>query len=399
MNDTILYGTSLTFVHPYIFGRLEMRLEIFPYRFRGKANAAILHRRGSAISELKGAKSLYDLYMSGASFRLMPDSPIDAVVFDLDELSVEDAAKLDQYSANNVFVAKSPSAVLSVPGKENRRKVFYDLSKEYSYAEYAQAYGNAFMQFSIEAGLGAIAYDHCMDSPRQMTFGRPDPDMDDSVHKVDIEGLGEMRVPMPLSRYDAKELFGIDMKVMLPSVEYFCKSKPNKGERYAFIWKKIIPAAFAWFHFFETTTETRWGLNEAGFEFRDCVRAIERELGRIGVPATEAAEVIRGDLYSAYHHFTVPPLTAYSPRTGKTGPGYWDKITDARKKEIYARQSEQARAKRKLQRLLNGRGSKPGRKPEMIIESLSDLEKLWKAGDISKPYYYRKRKELSKKRK
>ena len=112
-----------------------MRLEIFPYRFRGKANAAILHRRGSGTVELKGAKALYDLYVSGVSFRLMPDSPIDAVVFDLDELTAEDAAKLDQYSADNAFVAKSPSAVLSVPGKENRRKIFYNLSKEYSYAE------------------------------------------------------------------------------------------------------------------------------------------------------------------------------------------------------------------------------------------------------------------------
>ena len=373
-----------------------MRLEIFPYKFRGKANAAILHRRGSAIAELKGAKALYDLYMSGVSFRLLQDSPIDAVVFDLDELEAEDAARLDEISSDNIIVAKSPSAVLMVPGKENRRKVFYGLSKEYSYAEYTSAYANAFMQFSIEAGLGAIAYDHCMDSPRQMTFGRPDPEMLESSVKVNIEGLGEMRVPMPMCRYDAKELFGIDTKVMLPSVEYFCKSKPNKGERYAFIWKKIIPAAFAWFNFFETTTETRWGLNEAGFEFRDCVRAIERELGRIGVPAVEAAAVIRGNLYTAYHNFEVPPLTAYSPRTGKVGPGYWDKISDARKKEIYAHQSARAREKRKLQRLIKGRGSKPGRKPELVIEGLRDLERLWQEGAISKPYYYKKRKQLSK---
>ena len=202
-----------------------MKLEIFPYRFRGKANAATLHRRGSGVIELKGAEALCGLYMSGVSFRLMPDSPIDAVVFDLDELSVEDAQKLDQYCADNAFVAKSPSAVLMVPGKENRRKVFYNLSKEYSYAEYEQAYGNAFMQFTIEANLGAVAYDHCMDSPRQMTFGRPDPDMAGSYCKVDVKGLGVMRVPMPLSRYDAKELFGIDAKLMLPSVEYMSSKR------------------------------------------------------------------------------------------------------------------------------------------------------------------------------
>lgn len=391
-----------------------MRLEIFPYRFRGKANAAILHHHPSTISELKGAKALYDLYMSGASFRLMPNSPIDAVVFDLDALSVADAVKLDRYGANNVFVAKSPSAVLSVPGKENRRKVFYGLSEEYSYAEYAQAYGNAFMQFATDAGLGSIAYDHCMDSPRQMTFGRPYPDMGESAQEVDIAEVGEMRVPMPLSRDDAKELFGIDKKVMLPSWEYFCKSKPNKGERSAFIWRRIIPAAFAWFNFFETTAETRWGLNVAGFEFKDCVRAIERELEKIGVPVMEAAEVIQGDLYGAYYHFTVPPLTAYSPRTEKTGHSYWSKITDMRKQEIYARHHRQARARRRLRRMINGPKPrrkperkrkpglkpiwkrKPGRKPTLIIGSLADLENLWQAGRISKPYYYRKRKELSK---
>lgn len=394
MNDTILYGTSLTFVHPYIFGRLEMRLEIFPYRFRGKANAAILHRRGSGTVELKGAKALYDLYVSGVSFRLMPDSPIDAVVFDLDELSAEDAAKLDQYSADNAFVAKSPSAVLSVPGKENRRKIFYNLSKEYSYAEYAQAYGNAFMQFSIEAGLGAIAYDHCMDSPRQMTFGRPDPGMSGSYRKVDIEGLGPMRIPMPLSRYDAKELFGIDTKVMLPSAEYFWKGKIDKGERYAFIWKKIIPAAFAWYNFFETTTETRWGLDSNRFEFKDCVRAVEREIMRLGVPMEEVTEVIRGNLYAAYSRFKAPPLVAYSPRTGKVGPAYWDGLTSSRKKEIYVRHNETAKERRRMKQLLRGRKNKPGRKPKMVIETLTDLERLWEAGAISKPYYYRKRKEF-----
>ena len=182
-----------------------MRLEIFPYKFRGKANAAILHRRGSAIAELKGAKALYDLYMSGVSFRLLQDSPIDAVVFDLDELTAEDAARLDEISSDNIIVAKSPSAVLMVPGKENRRKVFYGLSKECAYAEYTTAYANAFMQFSIEAGLGAIAYDHCMDSPRQMTFGRPDPEMLESSVKVNVEGLGEMRVPMPMCRYEDRK--------------------------------------------------------------------------------------------------------------------------------------------------------------------------------------------------
>lgn len=371
-----------------------MRLEIFPYRFRGKANAAVLHRRGSGVVELKGAKALYDLYMSGASFRLMPDSPIDAVVFDLDDLTIEDANKLDQYTADNAFIVKSPSAVLKIPGKENRRKVFYELSHEYPYTEYGQAYGNAFIQFTIEAGLGAITCDTCMDSPRQMTFGRPDPDMLGSYRKVDVKGLGVMRIPMPLSRYDTKELFGIDEKVMLPSIEYFFKGKVEKGERYAFIWKKIIPTAFAWYHFFETSTEERWGLADNHFEFNDCVRAIEREISRLGVPREDVAEVIRGNLYTAYSHFKVPPLVRYSPRTGKVGPEYWDGLTPRRKKEIYKRHNIVAKERRRMKKLLQGGGKKVGRKPTLVIETIDDLERLWQKKAISKPYYYRKRKEF-----
>ena len=372
-----------------------MRLEIFPYRFRGKANAAVLHRRGSGTAELKGARALYDLYMSGASFRLMPDSPIDAVVFDLDDLTAEDADRLDQYKAANAFVVKSPSAVLGVPGKENRRKVFYELSREHAYAEYMQAYGNAFAQFTIEAGLGAITCDACMDSPRQMTFGRPFPDMETSVLKMDISGLGEMRTPMPMCRYDARELFGIDGKVMLPSVEYFARHKPDKGERYTFIWKKIIPAAFAWFRFFETTKEERWGLSQNGFKFKDCLRAIERELGRLEISGKEVAEVIRGDLYSAYKHFENPGLMVYTPRLRK-GRSKWDKTPPMRKKEIYARHS--AWAKEKRRREANGREETRGRKAVLVINTLEDLETLRLTGEISKPYYYRKRAELSKKR-
>lgn len=371
-----------------------MRLEIFPYRFRGKANAAVLHRRGSGVVELKGARALYDLYMSGASFRLMPDSPIDAVVFDLDELTAEDADRLDQYAADNAFVVKSPSAVLGVPGKGNRRKVFYGLSREHPYAEYAQAYGNAFVQFTTEAGLGAITCDTCMDSPRQMTFGRPDPDMSGSYRKVDVKGLGVMRIPMPLSRYDTKELFGIDDKVMLPSIEYFYKGKVGKGERYAFIWKKIIPAAFAWYHFFETTTETRWGLADNHFEFNDCIRAIEREISRLGVPREDVEAVIRGNLGTAYSRFKVPPLVSYSPRTGKIGPEYWDGLSQGRRKEIYRRHNVAAKERRRMRKLLHGEGKKVGRKPTLVIETIDDLERLWEEKAISKPYYYRKRKEF-----
>ena len=264
-----------------------MKLEIFPYRFRGKANATELQRRDSGIVELKGAKALYDLYMSGASFRLMPDSPVDAVVFDLDELTADDANILDGYTADNAFVVKSPSAVLGIPGKENRRKVFYALPHEYPYAEYAEAYGNAFAQFSLEAGLGTIVCASCVVSPGQVTFGRPDPGMQRPYQEVDIEELREIRVPMPLSRCDAKELFGIDKKVMLPAVEYRYNGKAERWARHAIIWKKIIPAAFAWYHFFKTTTEGRWGLSGNHFEFNDCVRAIGREISGLGVPPEE----------------------------------------------------------------------------------------------------------------
>lgn len=371
-----------------------MKLEIFPYRFRGKANAGALRRRSSYVIELKGARALYDLYMSGASFRIMPDSPIDAVVFDLNRLTMDDTAKLDRYVADNAFVVKSPSAVLKIPGKENRRKVFYELSQEYTYAEYREAYCNAFIRFTIEAGLGAIAYDTCMRPPREMTFGRPDPDMLGPFKKVDVKNLGVIRIPMPLSRSDTKELFGIDERVSLPSIEYFFNGKVEEGERYTFIWKKIIPAAFAWYHFFETSTEERWGLADNHFEFNDCVSAIEREISRLGVPREDVEEVIQGNLYAAYRHFKAPQRTPYLPRTGEVKSVYWDGLTPKRKKEIYERHNVVAKERRRMRKLLRGGRKKAGRKPTLGIETISDLELLWKKKAISKPYYYRKRKEL-----
>ena len=372
-----------------------MKLETFPYRFRGKANAEELQRRVSGIVELKGAKALYDLYVSGASFRLMPDSPVDAVVFDLDELTADDANILDRYAAGNAFVVKSPSAVLGIPGKENRRKVIYALSHEHPYAEYTEAYGNAFAQFVLEAGIGAMTCDPYMTSPGQIIFGRPDPDMETPVLKLDISGLGNMRVPMPMCRRDARELFGIDARIKLPAVEYFATRKPSKEECREFIWKKIIPAAFAWFRFFETTKETRWGLPENGFEFKDCLRAIWRELGRLEIGGKEAEEVIRGDLYSAYARFETPRMTIYIPRS-HSGLSKWDKASPMQKKETYARHSAWAKAKRR--RLAIGREETRGRKPVLVINTLDDLETLWALGEISKPYYYRKRAELAKKR-
>ena len=354
---------------------------------------AELRRRDSGVVELKGAKALYDLYMSGASFRLMPDSPVDAVVFDLDELTADDANILDGYTADNAFVVKSPSAVLGIPGKENRRNVFYALPREYPYAEYSQAYGNAFAQFALEAGLGTITCASCGGSPGEVIFGRPDPDMQPPYQEVDIEGLREIRVPMPLSRCDAKELFGIDRRVMLPSVEYRHEGKAEKWRQHAIIWKKIIPAAFAWYRFFKTTTEGRWGLSGNHFEFNDCVRAIGREISGLGVPPEEVEEVIRGNLYAAYERFNAPPLIPYFPRSGKAGPAYWDALPPARKKEIIRRQNLAAKERRRMKRRLYGR-NKGGRKPTLVIRTLEDLERLWKEKGISKPYYYLRRKEF-----
>jgi len=383
-------GTTAS-VRPYICTR--MKLEIFPYRFRDKANAAELRRRGSGVIELKGAKALYDLYMSGASFRLMPDSPVDAVVFDLDELSAEETDILDGYVADNAFVVKSPSAVLGIPGKENRRKVFYGLPREYSYTEYAQAYGDAFAQFALEAGLYAITGDACMGLPGQVTFGRPDPGMETRALKLDISGLGNMRIQMPLSRYAAKELFGIDKKAMLPSVEYLYEGKAERWERHTIIWKKIIPTAFAWYHFFKTTTEKRWGLADNYFEFNDCVRAIGREISRLGVPPEGVEEVIRGNLSTAYERFNAPPLVPYFPRSGKAGPAYWDSLPPARKKEIIRRQNLAAKERRRMKRRLYGT-KKAVRKSKFRIRTLEDLERLWKEKGISRPYYYLRRKEF-----
>ena len=180
---------------------------------------------------------------------------------------------------------------------------------------------------------------------------------------------------------------------MLPSVEYRHEGKAEKWRQHAIIWKKIIPAAFAWYRFFKTTTEGRWGLSGNHFEFNDCVRAIGREISGLGVPPEEVEEVIRGNLYAAYERFNAPPLIPYFPRSGKAGPAYWDALPPARKKEIIRRQNLAAKERRRMKRRLYGR-NKGGRKPTLVIRTLEDLERLWKEKGISKPYYYLRRKEF-----
>ena len=386
-----------------------MKLEVFPYRFRNKANAAVLHRRGFTVLERYGAKALYSLYTAGASFRLAPDSPVDAVVFDLDDLDSVTADRLDHIHIDNSYIVKSPSAVLRIPGKENRRKVFYGLDREYPYEDYGEAYRQAFMRFAAMAGLAAMDYDHCMDSPKQLTFGMPYPALRMAVEGVALEGTAMPVPPMPLSRWDAKEMFGINGKVLLPTAEYFRKYIPKGGERYYYVWEKIVPAAFAWYHFFSTTTETRWGLSATGYTFKDCVKAVEREVLRIGVKEEELYDVIRGSLEDAYRKFRPNKLRPYSPRTAdymermqdkRARRALWKRKTKEEKHKVYVKQWEWQKRRKEMILELEGKSTKDiirkkaGRKPTMDLGTIEALEEALKAGKITRPYYYKRRKIL-----
>lgn len=378
-----------------------MKLEVFPYCFKGKALAAALYRRGGGTLEVHGAKDLYDLYSKGVSFRPMPGTMFDAVVFDLDDISPDEASRLDSLNMPGAYIAKSPSAILGVPGKLHRRKVFYQLQSSCGYADYANAYRTAFTRFALDSGLPLLKCDQCMSSSRQMTYGRPIPDMDDVVRKVDIPGMSAIRPPLPLSRYTAKALFGIDDQVLLPPLEvheYRGRAIPE-GERHMYIWRNIVPAAFAWYRYFSTTAETRWGLNQAKYSFQDCIAAIRSAMARIGVDYAEIEAVIRGDLYGTYKKFVAPRLSLYNPRGGRkrSSPivpkrkSRWSKLSTEQKQALYDRQ----KANRRLVDSFRGTtGAKVGRPSKLNVTSLADLEDLYRKGEISKPYFFKLKKQI-----
>ena len=374
-----------------------MKLEVFPYRFRGKAKASALYRRGGGCIEVHHAKDLFELYNAGVSFRPMPGTIFEAVVFDLDDVTPEYAGKLDNLSRPGILVAKSPSAILGVDGKIYRRKVFYQLPEPVKFGSYGEAYMAAFAKFILDAGLPLLPCDQCMQSPRQMTFGRPFPEMCATIEKVRIDGLSDIRAPLPLSRYMAKAIFGIDDDIPLPPIEFYARGPVPEGERHSYIWQRIVPAAFSWFRYFEKTAETRWGLNQAGYRFKDCEAAIRTAMLRIGVGIDETEAVIRGALYEAYTKFKAPALTCYRPRVTVTKKpvSRWARKTPAERKQAYERK------KKKRRSLYVTRPSKPrtppenpGRPRKVGVDNLDALEALWTEGKISKPYYFRLRKQL-----
>lgn len=370
-----------------------MKIEVFPYRFRGKASGAALHRRERGALDVSTAKELFDLYNAGVSFRPMPDTDFSAVVFDLDDVLPDYAPRIDSLNLPGVFVAKSPSAILGIPGKVFRRKVFFQLSAPCKFADYEGTYAAAFAKFILDASLPLLGCDKCMQSPRQMTFGRPFPGMTKAIERIEIPGMDKCRPPLPLSRYAAKEIFRIDDAVLLPPLEFKRKGRVAAGERHGYVWRSIIPAAFSWLRFFETTAETRWGLNSVGYTFKDCENAIRSAMIGIGVGQEEAEAVIRGRLYAAYSTFSPPEPTRYVPRSQETDPAgkgsRWSRKTKEQKRAIYDRQ----KARRRLNAFLTGRRA-AGRPCKVNIGSLEDLEAAYASGEISKSYYFRLRKIL-----
>ena len=342
-----------------------------------------------------GPKALYDLYMAGASFRLMPETPIDTSIIYIPGKPKDVSGALDSLGMDNIIVARSPGSIMGVD--DGGRIVFYGLPCECPYERHEEAYMECIMALSL---YGVPVEGARMPQRRDMIFGRPYPGIKGTYEAVPLPGLEGGRVPMPIARSEARALYGMDRRVMLPPEEYAYAMRPNPGEEESFIWRRIMPAAFAWYHYFSTTEEERWGVNHSHFTFKDCEDAIRREIHRLGISPDLEEAVMGGDLLSAYMGFVPAPLTLYVPRLKEPTPWQreWDSLSQAQKDALRVRQKLKARRRRR--KAAEGRERKPtGKRPQYDLGTAVGIKELYAAGKISKPYYYRKLKELKAKEK
>lgn len=224
---------------------------------------------------------------------------------------------------------------------------------------------------------------------------------DDFSEKGTAQAPAKKR-PLPLSRRMAKEIFGIDADIPLPPMEFDVHAPIPGKDRDIFIWRCIVPAAFSWYHFFETTHETRWGLNQAGYNFDDCKDAIYRAILCIGIPPEEAEMVIRGALRTAYSKFKVPTLAYYRPcvrirRTFDEQDSRWARKTEEQKQWALARQRALARIRASVRvRRNHGTSDKMSGRPRVLApDTLEELERMWAEKRISESYYHRLRREMN----
>lgn len=193
------------------------------------------------------------------------------------------------------------------------------------------------------------------------------------------------RKKLPLSREAAKTIFGIDANVHLPRLEAKPDGQMEEPSRTAYLWRCIVPAAFTWFRYFETTQVAKWGLNKAGYVFKDCIVAIRDAMAAVGFSEKEIEKVAGGELYSAYQKYKPGKNSVYVPNAKRR----WTP-------EESAKASQRGKATRRLKALIRGkRPPKKIRKSKWNIRTVEDAERLFAHGHISRMYLSRIRRRLA----
>lgn len=189
---------------------------------------------------------------------------------------------------------------------------------------------------------------------------------------------------LPLSRDEAKGIFKIDSEVHLPRLEAKDLSPMEGPSRTAYLWRCIVPAAFSWFRYFETTKVEKWGLNKAGYTFEDCIDAIRNAMTSVGFSPEEIEVVAGGELYPAYQKYKPGRITPYRPNAKHRGSP-----------EELAKISQRNKASRRLKALI--RGKRPRNRvyhSKWNIRTVEDAERLFAHGHISRMYLSRIRRRL-----
>lgn len=364
----------------------------YPYRFREIVSSESLNDKAPIPYVSRGAKALYDLYTAGISFRLEENTPLDAIAIYINFLPEAKAAALDHIKSPYIYVAKAPDAILKTG---NGRMVFYDALGEYEYGDFPILYARALARTLAEADIiGAIPGG--IPDPQMLMPGMPYPDMDVPEIRTVFPEDARKPIRMPLSYSEAQTAFGIDRQIWMPSIEYSAPENiPENLKEY--VHEKIIPAAFAWYHYFTHTPEDRWGIPKNGFTFKDCLSAIAFAMYKLGVSADDAGNILDGNLKDEYSKFTPPSLRTYSPAHLLDGVIKVDPVAQRKRKLWQNRTPEEKRAiyDRHNARL---RGETPvpvpiGRRPRYPTATLEELEQLRKDGKISiAQYFVRKRK-------
>lgn len=192
------------------------------------------------------------------------------------------------------------------------------------------------------------------------------------------------RKKLPLSREEAKGIFGINSAVHLPRLEAKGLSPMEEPSRAAYLWRCIVPAAFSWFRYFETTRVEKWGLNAAGYTFEDCIAAIRNAMICIGFSTEEIEKVVGGELYSAYQKYKPGRITPYVPNAKhRASP---EKLEMLRQRDKASRRLKALiRGKRKRNRVYHSKWN---------IRTVEDAERLFAHGHISRMYLSRIRRRL-----